>query len=294
MRTSILWLALCALCVSGCTTQLPVLAVRLENDRYRLDRKCRLVEKEIKGKEVTVNVCTVTRVPTHAPDSNPIRPAQIQSVIDTTNVAWSRYGYEFSFDQNADYVTWHSSGLNRTPPQGNDPEWEDYRRLGNAIALLLNPQQDKAVVYFRGEGGSGWSWGPDTTNYVSMPLIRPELYLAHEMGHYFGLVHTFNFDNCSAVTLANTDNDLDGMLPAVTEDDVRDTASDPTTTCVSAPFCLNSTVTINGVAFTPPLHNVMSYYGCAPLEFSSDQLNAIKYNLRNGRSGMPILKPLFP
>ncbi|MGB7623312.1 MAG: hypothetical protein WBN92_13250, partial [Terriglobia bacterium] len=191
----------------------------------------RLVERVIKGKEVMVNTCTVTRVPTHTPDSNPLTTAKVHGVIDAANAVWSKYGYDFSFDENMDYVTLHSSGLNRTPLAG--PDSEEYGRLGNTLALLLNPQQNKVVVFFRGEGGMGWSWGPETTQYVSMPLDRPELYLAHELGHYFGLVHTMNLDNCSVVNLTNTDNDLNGMTQAVTGDDIHDTPGDPTPTCLS-------------------------------------------------------------
>lgn len=286
MGKPILLLVLCSICISGCYTQLPVLAVRLENDQFRFEKRCRLVEKVIKGKTVEVKVCTVIRTPTNTPDSNSITTAQIHTVVDSTNVVWSKYGYAFSFNENTDYIKWHSSKLNRTP--STDPDWQDYGNLGNALALLSNPQQDKVVVLFRGEGGQGWSWGPSTTNYVSMPNIY-NLFLEHELGHYFGLVHTFNYDNCSAVTLGNTDNDLNGML-SVTDEDVRDTPSDPTKKCLSTNFCLESTVTINQVVFNPPLHNVMSYYGCVPVELSPDQIKAIKYNLKNGRSKIPILR----
>lgn len=51
--------------------------------------------------------------------------------------------------------------------------------------------------------------------------------------------------------------------------------------------CLDTIFTVNHVDFTPPLRNVMSYYGCAPMEFSPDQLQAIEYHVRNGRGNIP-------
>jgi pregnancy-associated plasma protein-A len=288
MDKRILWLVLCYGCVCGCSYELPVLAVRLENDQYTLQRQCRFVDREIKGRSVTVSVCTVTRIPTNAPDSNSMTPGTIHGVIDAANVIWTKYGYRFSFDEATDYITSHSTRLNRTP--ANDTEWREYGTLADALSLLSNPSQDKVVVLFRGQGGQGWSWGPPTRT-VSMPATN-NLFLDHEMGHYFGLVHTMNVGECAALTLANTDNDVNGMLPAP-DDDVHDTASDPTGAClaaVSANPCSTTTATINGIVFTPPLHNVMSYYGCTPVEFSPDQIRAINYNMNHGRSKIPILR----
>lgn len=288
MGKRMLWLLLCSVCVSGCYTQLPVFAVRLENDQYRFERHCRTVEREIKGNTVTIDVCTVTRIPTNTPDSNPITPTQIHTVVDAANVVWSKYGYRFSFDENTDYVKWHSTKLNRTP--STDPEWEESGRLAEALSLLSHPPQNKVVVLFRGEGGGGWTSGPPART-ISMPAIG-NLFFQHEAGHYFGLVHTFWFDSCAMLTLANTDNDVNGFH-SVTDDDIHDTPSDPTPTClstISTNFCATTTATINGIVFTPPLKNVMSYYGCTPQEFSPDQIKAIKYNMKNGRSKIPILR----
>jgi hypothetical protein len=263
--------------------------VRLENDQYRFERKCHEVEKEIKGRPVTVNVCTVTRIPTNTPDSNPITPTQIHAVVDAANVVWSKYGYKFSFDENTDYTTWHSTRLNRTP--STDAEWLQYGSLADALSLLTNPSKDRVVVLFRGEAGMGWSAGPPGGTNVSMPAIN-NLFLQHEMGHYFGLVHTMWFDSCGQLTLANTDNDVNGALP-IPDDDVRDTPSDPTPKCLSTvatDLCATTTATINGVVFTPPVRNAMSYYFCPIQEFSPDQIKAIKYHLKNGRSKIPVLR----
>ena len=234
-----------------------------------------------------VDVCTVVRIPTNTPDSNPIIPTTIHSIVDAANVVWSQYGYVFTFDENVDYGTAHSTKVNRTPT--TDAEWQEYTTLTGAISLLSNPAQDKAVVLFRGEPGMGWSWGPPYT-HVSMPSSGNVYILQHEMGHYFGLVHTMWFDSCADLTLANTDNDSGGMLP-IPDDDITDTPSDPTPKClatVSMDLCTATTATINGVVFTPPLHNVMSYYWCTPQELSPDQRKAIRYNLQHGREKIPI------
>ena len=92
--------------------------------------------------------------------------------------------------------------------------------------------------------------------------------LAHEMGHFFGLKHTFEGNGTE---LANGSNcDTDGDL-------VCDTPADPYSETGPGPY-LNGCVFIsmqkdaNGDYYDPDVHNIMSYYSdCLCLTFSHGQ-----------------------
>jgi hypothetical protein len=183
---------------------------------------------------------------------------------------------------------------------------ETYDLVGNAYASVFHP--DRIVVYFRARGGGGWSWGPTTLDYVSMPsytntcISKPipgatpfpsgscagaypnDTLLSHEIGHYLGLPHTHNdslLNKCASITLQNTDGDLGGQERAV-EDDVRDTNPDPGPICAptSSLSCPGGTIVINGITFNPPWNNIMSYHDCLPEAISLDQKKVIARTLK--------------
>ncbi len=255
------------LLVASCATKIPVLAVQLADDDGR------------------------NRVP--------ITPAEIRQWVDQANETWEDRGYEFTWDGKKDLIVVNSTVLNTQPSDDNDDLWEFYRIAGNYLASLL--PDDKIPVFFRAKGGSAWSWGPGNTNFISMPayantcISKPtpgkpcpggccpnDTLLSHELGHYFGLAHTFAETDCDKATKDNTDGDQHGQLPGTTADDVRDTAPDPGAACASTKSldCDEGSVVVNGTTFHPPWRNLMSYHDCLPERISSDQADVIKYSLR--------------
>jgi len=90
--------------------------------------------------------------------------------------------------------------------------------------------------------------------------------IPHEMGHYLGLVHTFqnggglvNSPDCTA--------DGDGIC---------DTEADPYYPLIPMDGCniAEDLVDANGDYYVPPTDNIMSYYGCA-CKFTQGQYNAM-------------------
>ncbi len=141
-------------------------------------------------------------------------------------------------------------------------------------------------LYFCEMGGSAYSSFPfnapglfkekqdvimSTNSFIKMPQI-----LAHEIGHFFGLFHTFE----KAVGTENVRRDN----CSVAGDLLCDTAADPFPN--ANPFIRNCEYTgqlkdQHGDLYTPPLENLMSYYGDCMNIFTFDQNLTMRYFLEN-------------
>lgn len=252
--------------LTGCATKIPMLAVQLSDDDG-------------------TNVAPITR-------------KEIKAWVDAANKTWTKAGYEIVFRGKRDMVEVSSTVLNTQPPDNAYDQWELYRIAGNYLASLLTPE--KIPVYFRQKGGSGWSWGPGDTNFISMPSFENtcigksdkkskcpngccpnNTLFSHELGHYFGLAHTFTDTPCDQVTPSNTDGDRFGQLTGTDKDDVSDTAPDPGAACAPTTSlnCKEGTVVVNGTRFNPSWRNIMSYHDCMPEKITPDQEKVIKYSL---------------
>jgi len=265
LKTAIMLLML-ALWLAACSTKIPILAVQLSDDDG-------------------TNVAPITK-------------SEIYEWADYANRTWEDAGYTIVFKGQSDIVKVRSTVLNTQPPDNAYDQWELYRIAGNYLASLLPP--DRVPVYFRQKGSGGWSWGPGDTNYVSLPsyantcIAKSEkakscpdgccpnnTLFSHELGHYFGLAHTFTDTPCDQATLNNADGDRFGQLAGVSEDDITDTAPDPGAACAPTTSiqCKEGTVAVNGTGFNPPWRNIMSYHDCLPEQITPDQIKAIKYSL---------------
>ena len=272
-------MAVAALVLCGCPKQLPIQAVILSND--------------------------------NGGSAAPITLAQIDTWVDAAKEIFKDHLFELTFDHtNVVYVK--STTLNNPPntPDNWQPDPENgiffspdtiYDMFANSVAAGY---PDKIVVLFRGAGGGGWSWGPPNLRYVSMPswtntgISKPNAgswnpnttLLAHEVGHYLGLAHTFWETRCNLVTAANTDGDAGGQRGDTDADDVLDTPADPGAACAptSSLTCPGGSVVVKGITFTPPWTNLMSYHDCLPETMSLDQRKAINFTLQHPlRSQIP-------
>ena len=255
-----------ALMLTGCATKLPMLAVQLSDD--------------------------------DGTNTAPISKGEISRWADYANKSWGSAGYKIVFRGKRDIVKVSSTVLNTQPADNAYDQWELYRITGNYLASLLPPEQ--IPVLFRQKGSSGWSWGPGDTNYISMPsygntcisksangskcpngCCPNNTLFSHQLGHYFGLAHTFTDTPCDQVTQSNTDGDRMGQLPGTDKDDVRDTPPDPGAACAltTSLKCKEDTVVVNGTKFRPPWRNIMSYHECLPEKITPDQKKVIKYSL---------------
>ncbi len=228
-------------------------------------------------------------------NTSSITREQIRIWVDEANKVWAPQAkIFFVFDDapgSTDVSSWSSTVLNTEP--ANDAEDSLYSARANLVAKVLYPH--RLVVLFRKRGNPGWSWGPQTNFFVSMPeytsggiykplsggTLRNDTLLSHELGHYMGLAHTFPGADCSELTPLESDGDADGQRPNKTNDDVLDTNADMSDVCypTNSLMCVGGGALYNDFSWLPPWNNVMSYHDCLPEDFSPGQIAVIDLTL---------------
>ena len=187
------------------------------------------------------------------------------------NLIWSGSGIEFTFDPglgSTDYITVNSTLLNDIG-ETSSPLWPAQFSLASAYSAIW---PDKLVMFFRhGPGasptGGGFSW--TSMNFIMMPGftvtgvcgVQNIGLMAHEIGHYLGLPHTFAKEFGSYAE-AEAYFALVGAPPNsdVYEGDGRDQTEPDPFIDTTAYQCSSTSVTIYGYVFELPRDNVMSYY----------------------------------
>ncbi len=141
---------------------------------------------------------------------------------------------------------------------------------------------------------AGFPWLSAPNNFIVLTDLISDYTIAHEMGHYFGLLHTH-----SVLYAGNTFPNCFLEPPSTNLDMVDDTPYDPgpTIACPNAecPTALTSctltcqdqpqpagTVTYTYVGYFTD--NVMSYHGCSTQRFTEDQVDRMKLYLNNNPS----------
>jgi hypothetical protein len=210
----------------------------------------------------------------------PITPGEIGQWVDEASRVYAAGGVRFTYDGVLNDL--HDTQVNNLQDD-QDPNWLVIKDRLNALAA----QTRRIVVVFRAETGGGFSW--KEYDWVAMSFFDPNALslFAHELGHFFGLVHTFGqrFD-----TVAEASDYVlsQGSIDAFDGDrgqGIDDTPPDPLIDELQADPAING-VMLGGQPVSLARANVMSYWSRhGPAQLSHSQIVAVRQEVveRNGR-----------
>jgi len=287
--------------------------------------------------QVRLQAIPLTDVQTDAA-GNPLHPFAIAPGAFSDLVGRVNWSYEGTdivivFDPGTDWQPMADTVMNRDQAGRRD--------RGNGIAAGF---PGKVVCFLRwgggdGRTGNGNAYPPPEAgpvppsvdgieqNYVALPdAIAPPYgllnqgngsFVAHELGHYLGLYHTFPgwgqvpgpIYAQSSPTAAEADLEVlqyavsqGGTIAAFDGDGLADTAPDPSPTLYQAHgqnICTRRAITVSGtvagqplsLTFTPDPNNAMGYFATCPAtdppvpaRFSPDQIALMQRTLHGARS----------
>jgi GEVED domain/Secretion system C-terminal sorting domain/Pregnancy-associated plasma protein-A len=141
------------------------------------------------------------------------------------------------------------------------------------------------IITETGKSTTGYAYGPRNAAYTNFMVLNRTYYnttvngvFSHEFGHYFDLPHTFEGTKNGNMD-ANAENVPRSGINAncSTKGDMMcDTEADPDGTSANCVYTGGASDK-NGIPYTPPIGNVMSYYSysCGVLNFTPNQYTRI-------------------
>ncbi|NQY10703.1 MAG: hypothetical protein HRT71_14480 [Flavobacteriales bacterium] len=192
---------------------------------------------------------------------SPFDEADINNTIAALNTIFEPICASFNVCEYVYHPNWNYQVHN------SDSDWVD-------IQVLYN--RDNVInVYFvtdidMPENVGGYAFGSITTAIGGGILVLDPGVLIHEMGHYFGLRHTFAGNGIENVDGSNCTTAGDLICDTPADPFVKDDAqTDYHNNCI---FDNVAKTDANGEYYSPYINNVMSYYnGCSPEEFTHGQ-----------------------
>jgi len=192
-------------------------------------------------------------------------PPQVTAWVNEANKIYTKTGIHFTFNEK-DFIPLRSTLLNSIGGV-EDANWFDEIAFGDQVAAHY---PGKLVIFFRwgsGDQPTGGGFSGFDYNFVATPGFDTTVCghqnigaLAHEIGHYLGLAHTFlqvfhNSQEAKDFLKANNND------PAAFDGDgLSDTPPDTYIDTYKMQCAPVAGITLNGVTFPLPRDNIMSYY----------------------------------
>lgn len=172
----------------------------------------------------------------------------------------------------------------------DDSKFFNFSNKDESLLADPNDVNDAINIYFLnsiqidgfGESG-GYAYYPGADAYTNRIFVinaaaKGGHMLSHELGHYFGLVHTFEREGgLEFVTRGQ------GSNCSYTGDRICDTPADPyglTGVTIEACTYTGTIKDPNGDAYAPPLDNIMSYYNHCAQNFTAAQFERMRTGLK--------------
>jgi hypothetical protein len=186
-----------------------------------------------------------------------IPPSQAFTTMNHVNNAWKPICMKFNIckvriDSNFNFLSWHQDTM--------EAEY---------LALHHEPRTINIIVVeklIKPSGVSGYAKGTISTRgqpYIVVAGGDSALW-DHELGHYFGLEHTFVGTGNNSGVLADNSN------CATSGDKICDTPPDPNGSLSGCNYA-GTAKDINGKLYNPLVENYMSYYGSCRKSFTHNQ-----------------------
>ena len=214
-----------------------------------------------------------------------IEPDQVAMWVARANEVYAGAGLRFEFDptpKTGDWALLNSTDVNDlTGELPGDVKWERGRAVGYDLAARY-PQ--KVLVLFRhgpDTGPTGGGFSGTRYNFAVLPGFSVTTacgaqnidLFAHELGHYFGLHHTF-VEFKTKAQAAEALRKAKNRPSAFDGDGLAETPPEPY--IVDLGCARDTTVTLNGVPFSLLRDNVMSYYHNDTKRLTPEQIKVVR------------------
>lgn len=185
-----------------------------------------------------------------------VADADIQGAEDRLNLLWQPIGMSFEICRINIMENYQWDSLTVYEAYNEESQMTAMHYFPNTINVYLCDTIEKEGIGVVG-GYAYFPGGPDVIVCDKESFNFDGVVMPHEMGHFFGLYHTFETDN--GVELVNGSNcETAGDLVCDTEADPDPSGNaDPELECnYEGPLAIDS----NGEWYVPPVDNIMSYY----------------------------------
>ncbi|HEX7589254.1 MAG TPA: hypothetical protein VF478_13140 [Anaerolineae bacterium] len=196
-----------------------------------------------------------------------ITPQQFKRWVDKANEVFARASIRLLYDPGLDFTAFKRTLINDMTGNG-DTNWVREVEAGNLVAAAYPGKLLVLFTHGPGQQATGGGFSSSSYNFVQMPGFDDTSVcgyqnigaLAHELGHYFGLSHTFTrqFSGQASAEAYLTAYANDPKI--VEGDGLTDTPPDPFINTPQFQCNPKDSITLNGRVFPLPRLNIMSYY----------------------------------